>query len=233
MHPSPVDLTEALIDRFEEVERLLDITYGPRILRESDDPVSGLIGTILSQNTSDTNSSRAIGTLRDRFPTWELVRDAAVEDLIDAIRSGGLANRKAPRIHSVLNEIERRQGDIDLGFLEEMPLEEAKSWLTSMHGVGAKTAACVLLFSLGQPAMPVDTHVHRVSLRIGLVPPRTSPERTQVILEALLGDDAQRVYAFHVEMIEHGRVICRAQRPRCPECPLREHCDYYAEHHLA
>jgi endonuclease-3 len=223
MHPSPLALTEALIDRFEDVERLLEITYGPRILRESDDPVSGLVGTILSQNTSHTNSSRAMATLRDRFPTWDLVRDAAVEDLVDAIRSGGLANRKAPQIQTVLEEIERRQGAIELEFLEEMPLEEAKGWLTSMHGVGAKTAACVLLFSLGQPAMPVDTHVHRVSLRIGLV---------QLILEGLLGDDAQRVYAFHVEMIEHGRTICRAQRPKCPECPLREYCDYYAEHHL-
>ena len=232
MQTPTFSLTEAHIEKFEDVERVLDMTYGPRVLHESNDPVAGLIGTILSQNTSDINSSRALATLRDRFPTWQIVRDAAVEDLIEAIRSGGLANRKAPRIQSVLHEIEKRQGHIELGFLEKMPLEDAKNWLTSMHGIGAKTAACVLLFSLGKPAMPVDTHVHRVSLRIGLVPPRTSPERTQRILEAFLGDEVQRVYAFHVEMIEHGRVICQARKPKCSECPIREYCDYYAEHYL-
>lgn len=231
MQSSLLAPTEEIIDKFENVERVLDITYGPRVLRENDDPVSGLVGTILSQNTFDTNSSRAMASLRDRFPTWAHVRDAAVEDLVEAIRSGGLANRKAPRIQSILHEIESRHGRIELDFLGQMPLEQAKGWLTSMHGVGSKTAACVLLFSLGLPAMPVDTHVHRVSLRLGLVPARTSPERTQLVLEALLGTNAQQVYAFHVEMIEHGRLICRAQRPKCLECPLREYCDYFSEHH--
>lgn len=229
----PFSIDDPTIDKFEEIERLLDITYGPRLLRASGDPISELIGTILSQNTTDINTSRSMASLRERFPTWDHVREAAVEDVIGAIRSGGLANRKAPRIQAVLEEVIARQGDTNLSFLAEMPLGEAKAWLTSMNGIGAKTAACVLLFSLGRPAMPVDTHVHRVSLRLGLVPPRTSPERTQLVLEALLGDQPNRVYAFHVEMIAHGRHICRAQRPRCPECPLREYCDYYAEHHLA
>lgn len=230
---SPPRMDNSIVEKFEDVERLLDVTYGPRLLRESGDPISELVGTILSQNTSDVNTSRSMATLRERFPTWEDVREAAVEDIVDAIRSGGLANRKGPRIQAVLEEVVARQGDTDLSFLAEMPLEEAKAWLTSMDGIGPKTAACVLLFSLGRPAMPVDTHVHRVSLRLGLVPPRTSPERTQLVLEALLGDEPNRVYAFHVEMIAHGRQICRAQRPKCLECPLREHCDYYAEHHLA
>ena len=232
MQTRTVELTEELLDTFEEVERLLEIEYGPRLLHASGDPVSVLIGTILSQNTSDLNSSRAMATLMERFPHWETLQEAALEDVVDAIRSGGLANRKAPRIQSVINEIEHRQGSVDLSFLSTMPVQDALAWLTSLHGVGPKTAACVLLFSLGMPAMPVDTHVHRICCRLGLVPPQMSPEGTQAVLEAILGDDAQRVYAVHVEMIEHGRTICRAQKPKCSDCILREHCDYFAEHNL-
>lgn len=226
MAQSSIPITESLIEKFEEIERLLDVTYGPRILRSNGDPVSELVGTILSQNTSDINTARSMAKLRDTFPSWDDVRAAATEDVVAAIRSGGLANRKAPRIQAVLEEVISRRGDTDLTFLGEMPLEEAKDWLTSMNGVGPKTAACVLLFSLGRPAMPVDTHVHRVSLRLGLVPPKTPPERTQVVLEALIGNSPDRVYAVHVEMISHGREICRAIRPKCDICPLREHCDY-------
>lgn len=223
-------IDDALRDRFEEIERLLDVTYGPRILRANGDPITELVGTILSQNTSDTNTARSLASLRAAFPTWEEVMEADTADVVAAIRSGGLANRKAPRIQAIIREIIARRGDTDLTFLRDLPLDEAKAWLTSMHGIGAKTAACVLLFSLGMPAMPVDTHVHRVSLRLGLVPPGTSPERTQMVLEALLGDDADRVYAVHVEMIAHGRQICRALRPRCEICPLREHCEYARRH---
>ena len=218
---------ESLVEKFEEIERRLDIAYGPRVLRANGDPMAELVGTILSQNTSDTNTARSLASLRDAFPTWEDVMEADTDDVVDAIRSGGLANRKAPRIQDVIREIIDRCGDTDLTFLRDLPLDEAKAWLTSMHGIGPKTAACVLLFSLGRPAMPVDTHVHRVSLRLGLVPPKTSPERTQTALEALVGDDANRTYAVHVEMISHGRHICRALRPQCPICPLRELCDYY------
>lgn len=217
---------EEIRDKFDEIERLLDVTYGPRVLRESGDPISELIGTILSQNTSDVNTARSMARLREEFPTWEEVSEAPVEDVVDAIRSGGLANRKAPRIQAVINTVVERRGDTDLRFLAELPLAEAQEWLTSMHGVGPKTAACVLLFSLGRPAMPVDTHVHRVMLRLGVVPPRTSPENTERILEALIGPEPQRVYAVHVETISHGRQICKALRPKCDICPLRELCDY-------
>lgn len=226
-----IPVTDKLVHKFDEIERLLDVTYGPRLLRPTDDPVSTLVGTILSQNTSDTNSSRAMATLRDRFPTWTDVTEAAVEDVSVAIRSGGLANIKAPRIQSALETLRQRCGDLDLGFLSEIPMDEAMTWLTSIDGVGPKTAACVLLFSLGVPAMPVDTHVGRVMTRLGIVPNRTSTIRKQRILEAIIGPEPDRVYAVHVETIEHGRLICTAQRPKCHECPLREYCDYYTEHY--
>lgn len=229
MARAPIPITESLLEKFEEIERLLDSTYGPRILRSNGDPISELVGTILSQNTSDINTARSLAKLRETFPTWDDVRVASTEDVINAIRSGGLANRKAPRIQAVLDEVISRRGDTNLTFLTEMPLDEAKTWLTSMHGVGPKTAACVLLFSLGRPAMPVDTHVHRIAIRLGLVPPKTSPERTQSVLEALIGSEPDRVYAVHVEMISHGREICRALKPKCDICPLREHCDYYTK----
>ncbi len=215
--------------KFTTVRTILETVYGPRKLRPNGDPLSELISTILSQNTSDTNTARAFRSLREAFPTWDDVRLADTAVLIDAIRSGGLANRKAPRIQAVLRSIRERAGSGDLSLLDDLPLREAKSWLTSLHGVGPKTAACVLLFSLGRAAMPVDTHVHRVSLRLGLVPARTSPERTAEYLEEMLGDDPQSVYAFHMEMIQHGRSVCRALRPACMNCPLRCHCDYFQQ----
>lgn len=223
---TPITVHDDMITKFDEVERILDVTYGPRVLRENGDPVSELVGTILSQNTSDVNTARSMARLREEFPTWDEVRAAPVEDVVEAIRSGGLANIKAPRIQAVLDEVVERRGDTDLRFLADMDLEEAKSWLTSMNGIGHKTAACVLLFSLGRPAMPVDTHVHRVMVRLGVVPPRTSPEGTARVLEALIGPDPSRTYAVHVETISHGRQVCKAQRPKCDICPLLDLCDY-------
>lgn len=219
--------------KFVAVRELLESRYGPRRLRPSGEPLRELISTILSQNTSDINTARAFNSLRQAFPTWDAVRLADTTDVIAAIRSGGLANRKAPRIQGVLDDIHERLGSEDLGPLRELPLDEAKRWLTSLHGVGSKTAACVLLFALGRPAMPVDTHVHRVSLRLGLVPPKTSPEMTATFLERMLGDDPQAIYAFHVETINHGRIVCRALRPACADCPLRDHCDYFQDYHHA
>jgi endonuclease-3 len=216
--------------KFATVQELLESTYGPRFLRPSNEPLTELISTILSQNTSDTNTARAFRSLREAFPTWAAIRRAETADVIAAIRSGGLANRKAPRIQGVLHEIHERLGSEDLGPLRELPLDDAKRWLTSLHGVGSKTAACVLLFGLGRPAMPVDTHVHRVSLRLGLVPAKTSPEATATYLEHMLGDDSQAIYAFHMETINHGRSLCRALRPACGDCPLREHCNYFQDH---
>jgi len=222
-------ITDELLDTFHEVERLLEIIYGPRLLEPNLKPLASLIGTILSQSTSDVNSGRAMARLQEEFPTWNDVVEAPVEDVIDAIRSGGLANIKGPRIQDVLHNVHQRQGSWDLSFLTRMSLDDAMNWLVSLDGVGPKTAACVLLFSLGMPAMPVDTHVGRVMTRLGILPERTGTLRKQRILEDLIGPEPQRVYSVHVETIDHGRQICKAINPRCPICPLKEVCLYYAE----
>jgi len=205
--------------------RLLDY-YGEPSPRERRDPLSELVVTILSQNTADVNTARAYRALRQRFPTWEEVLAAPVGELEDAIRVAGLANTKAPRIHRILEELQEERGGLDLGFLNHMSAEEAKAYLTGLHGVGPKTAACVLLFSLHIPALPVDTHVHRVSLRVGLVPPKSTPAKTEELLEAMLPPEVY--YPFHLNVIRHGRTLCTAARPRCPECPLLSMCDYAA-----
>ncbi len=218
--------------RTEAVADILDAEYGPRLLRPTGDPISQLISTILSQNTSDTNTARSWKALSLRFPDWDTMRLAPVEHIVEAIRVGGLANRKAPRIQTVLDSVHEHRGGYDLTFLKDLERQDAMAWLTDLDGVGPKTAACVLLFSLGSPALPVDTHVHRVALRLGIVPPRTSPANTQRLLETVLGDDPRRVYAFHCETIQHGRTICKARNPQCDRCPLRSHCDY-GQHLLA
>ena len=209
-----------------EIHRLLIQEYGDRPWAPRADPLSELIGAVLSQNTSDVNSARAYAALRAAFPTWEQVRDAPVEAVAGAIHSGGLAAIKAPRIQRVLTTITGQRGSLDLCFLADMPVDEARRWLMSLDGVGAKTAACVLMFSLGKPVMPVDTHVHRVSRRLGLAAPKDTPEQTEAILESL-APPATR-YAFHVNVIAHGRLICKAQRPRCALCVLACRCEYLA-----
>lgn len=201
--------------------------YGVPTPKEQRDPLSELVVTILSQNTSDTNTTRAYAELRHRFPTWEAVRVAPTEALADAIRVGGLANVKAPRIKRILEELYHERGELSLRFLADLETSEARRYLESMHGVGPKTAACVLLFSLQRPALPVDTHVHRVTLRVGLVPKGTSAEKAHVLLEELLPSEAY--YPFHLNVIRHGRTICHAVRPQCEECPLTALCTYYAE----
>jgi alpha-galactosidase len=211
--------------KLEVVHGLLLSEYGHRQWKPHRDPLSELVRTILSQNTSDTNSDRAFARLRERFPTWEEVRDGAREAIYDAIRPGGLARMKAPRIQQALRAISEERGELDLDFLRQMELDEAREWLESLQGVGPKTAACVLLFSLGSPVLPVDTHVYRVSRRLGLVDRAVSPEKAHKVLGEMLPPDA--TYDFHVNMVSHGRRICRAQRPQCDICILASHCDYY------
>jgi endonuclease III len=211
-----------------EIHRLLAQEYGDRPWKPRADPLSELIGTILSQNTSDVNSGRAYDALRAAYPTWEQVRDAPVAAVVDAIHCGGLAAIKAPRIQRVLATITGQRGKLDLCFLAEMPVDEARGWLMSLDGVGAKTAACVLMFSLGKAVIPVDTHVHRVSYRLGLSAAGDTPDATEAILESLLPSAAR--YTFHMNAIAHGRLICKAQRPRCALCVLARQCDYLAQH---
>lgn len=210
------------------IGRILDLLlgqYGDPDWQPDNEPLPGLIQTILSQNTSDTNSRRAFESLLTAFPSWEDVADAEVDDIADAIRMGGLGDIKARRIKQVLREIKGKRGSLELDFLNELPLEEARDWLKQLPGVGTKTANCVFLFSLGRPALPVDTHVFRVAKRLGLIGSKASVERTHRLLEGLV--PADRVYQFHVLMIEHGRKVCKAQRPRCTECVLQGLCPSY------
>jgi len=189
-------------------------------------PLDELVSTILSQNTNDANRDRAYQSLRRRFPTWEQVRDASVDDVVQAIRPAGLANQKGPRIQQVLREITAQRGSLDLGFLAGMPPEDVSAWLRGFKGVGPKTAAIVLLFSLGKPAFPVDTHIYRVSGRIGLRPANINAEQAHTHLARLLPPESY--YAAHLNLIRLGREICQARRPNCPVCPVRHLCDYYA-----
>jgi endonuclease-3 len=205
-------------------QRLLDV-YGRPQWRPHLEPISELVSTILSQNTSDVNRDRAYERLRSRFASWEEVRDGPVEAIEEAIRPAGLAQQKAPRIKKALAFITQEEGELSLDFLKDMPVDEAKAWLTQINGVGPKTAAIILLFSLGMPAFPVDTHVHRVTGRLGLIDPKVSAEKAHDLLEDLLPPDWY--YPFHLNVIRHGREICHARNPKCEICPLQDLCDYY------
>lgn len=213
------------------VEARLTDFYGPRPYNPDvydQDLVGALVATLLSQHTSDINSGRAYARLKSSFPGgWDAVREAGVDAIADAIRPGGLAAVKAPRIKNLLAEIHQRNGSTDLNLLRNMDDAEGMRYLTSYHGVGPKTAACVLMFNLGRPVIAVDTHVHRVSLRLGLVAPKTSAGATQDRLLELIGPEC--AYSFHVHLIEHGRQICHAVRPECPVCPVAARCRYFHE----
>ena len=186
------------------------------------EPLEELVLTILSQNTSDVNSSRAFAAMRERYPTWEALASAGTADLTRVIRPGGLANTKAPRILAVLREIRDREGGFDLSWMKDASDRDIGDYLTSLPGVGPKTAACVLAFSLARPALPVDTHVHRVAGRLGLVPPRATAVQAHAVLEAAVPPRLR--VSMHVGLIRHGRAICKAGRPRCEACPLRDLC---------
>jgi endonuclease-3 len=212
-------------DALEAHTILLD-EYGDRPWHPHD-PVATLVNTILSQNTNDVNRDTAYERLRERLPTWEQVRDAPKEEVVEAIRPAGLGPTKAPRIQGALRRITEREGNINLDFLRDMSTEEARGWLTELPGVGPKTAAIVLCFALGKPAFPVDTHVHRVSTRLGLIPDDTSREKAHDILEDIVPREAY--YPFHLNLIAHGRAICHSRSPECERCVLQEDCDYYEQ----
>lgn len=186
------------------------------------DPLDELVLTVLSQHTSDVNADRAFTALRAVFSTWEAVVGAKTADVADAIRSGGLANTKAPRIQAILREVSERQGDYDLSGLATMSDEELRDYLTSLPGIGPKTAAVVMGFSFGRDTIPVDTHVHRVSKRLGLVSPNATAEKADRLLHDLVPDGLRT--PLHVALIRLGREICKAPVPRCRECPLSDLC---------
>jgi endonuclease-3 len=217
--------TDALREKYAVVFHVLNETYGRPVWRSHGPPLDELVGTIISQATADINTERAFAELTARFPDWESVMNAPPDAVIDAIRSAGLSNTKGPRIQNALRHIQRERGELSLDFLADMPLEEALAWLTSIEGVGPKTASIVMLFSLGRPVFPVDTHVHRVSGRLGLIPPRMNADRAHAALAA--SGPPETYYPMHINLINHGREICRARAPQCHICPLQDWCDYY------
>ncbi len=204
----------AIRDRLREM-------YGRPAGKPHGHPIEELVRTILSQHTNDHNRDVAYARLRERFPTWEAVRDARVEEIEEAIRPGGLAQQKAPRIQAVLGELDDHP---DLDWLESAPREKAMGFLTSLPGVGRKTAACVQIFTWGHPEIPVDVHVYRVGGRLGLFRERASFDEAHD--EMLAITDPEDAYELHMNLIRHGREVCRPQ-PRCGECALRRMCPWY------
>ena len=207
-----------------QVHQKLIEAFGEPTWRNPLPPVDELVSTILSQNTNDVNRDRAFDSLRAKFPTWEEVRDANTDEVIEAVRVAGLANQKGPRLQQVLRDITAERGSLDLSFLAEMSVEDARNWLTRFKGVGPKTAAIVLCFSLNMPALPVDTHVYRVTGRIGLRPENISVEQAHPYLEGVFPPETY--YAAHLNIIRLGREVCNARKPKCPDCPVRDLCGY-------
>jgi endonuclease-3 len=205
------------------IQRLRGL-YGQPEWRPHGDATAELVLTLLSQNTADYNSGRAFARLLQRFPDWQSIIDAPLDEVIDAIKPGGLAPTKAPRLQAMLGEIKQRRGDFDLSFLREMPVEEAREWLRTLPAVGPKTAACVLLFGLGMPGLPVDTHVFRVGCRLGLIEEKMGPDKAQTYLEATVPPEDH--FGFHILLIRHGRHMCSARSPECGVCPLAPECLY-------
>ena len=213
------------VQRSQAVYAALAHFYG---IPEWRDPLSALdelVSTILSQNTNDRNRDVAFQRLRQRFPTWEEVRDAPADEVIECVRPAGLGNQKGPRIQEVLRQISAERGALDLSFLREMSPAQAMDWLTRFKGVGLKTASIVLVFSLGMPAFPVDTHVYRVSGRIGLRPENITADQAHAYLAAVFLPE--QYGPGHLNLIRLGREICHARKPACPACPLTSLCQYY------
>ena len=215
---------ETLAERVGQIAGLLEEEYGRPAPRRKLRPLDELVLTILSQHTTDLNSGRAFDSLKQRFPTWDAVREADPAEIADAIRSGGLARIKAVRIKELLQHLWEERGSLDLDFLSQIDMGEAREFLLQLGGVGPKTAACVLLFSCGRPAFPVDTHVHRVARRLGLIDPEVSAEDAHRILEVVV--PPEDVYSFHINLVVHGRQVCKSQRPRCEVCILAPVCSY-------
>jgi len=228
---SQAEISKEIIEKALAVHRRLMEYYGPTQWGEPLPALDELISTILSQNTNDRNRDAAFTSLKKLFPGWIEVRDAEPEAVIDAIRTAGLANQKGPRIQAVLRQISQETGGLSLEFLRDYSPEQARAWLTRFKGVGPKTASIVLVFSLGMPAFPVDTHIYRVSGRIGLRPPKMTVEKTHQQLAGLF--PAEEYGPAHLNLIRLGREICHPRKPECPICPVNLWCDYYHNFYLA
>ena len=206
-------------------QRLLRASQGPFVAKPRLAILDEVVATVLSQHTSDLNSERAFAQLKAAFPDWEQVLDAPAAQVADAIRCGGIADQKARRIQQILAAIRAREGRIDLSRLHDLDDAAVEEYLTSLPGVGPKTAACVLVFSMGRAAFPVDTHVYRIATRLGWIPPKVTAARAHQILGQAVPPDIR--YDLHIALIAHGRMVCKAQRPRCEECVLRDQCGYH------
>lgn len=221
MPTTPKDAAE----RYQTIYTRLAEVYGEPQRQRYLPPVDQLVNTILSQQTTSANRQRAYEALKEQFEDWEAVMNAGLSDVREAIRPAGLANQKAPRIQNALRFLMRERGELSLEFLADRPVSEGKKWLTQIKGVGPKTASIILLFTFGLPAFPVDTHVHRVTRRLGLIGTKVTADKAHEILENIAEPD--RYYAFHVNLIRHGREICQARTPKCEICVLQDCCDYY------
>ena len=210
----------------EAIYNALVAHFGTPEFTPGGDPVEELVGTILSANTTDANSGRAFDRLMERFGgDWEAIRLASLDEIKDAIRIAGMYNQKAPHIVATLEQIKAQQGEYRLDFLATMPVDEAMAFLTGLPGVGHKTASIVLLFTYNRGAFPVDTHIQRITQRLGLAGRRASAEKIKAVWESLLPPEV--FYPLHINLIRHGRQICRARDPRCDACPLQAYCDYF------
>jgi endonuclease III len=212
------------------VTQNLEAAYGVPQNRRPEDPLESLVQTILSQSTSDANSSRAFASLKRRFPDWESACRARPASIAAAIRSGGLARVKSVVIKDVLNEVRARRGTLDLDFLRTAPLAAALDFLTSLKGIGPKTASCVLLFACRRPVFPLDTHILRITRRLGLVPERATDQQAHDLMARLV--PPRKHFSLHVNLIRHGRRVCRPRDPLCIQCCLIEHCHYGQTHAL-
>jgi endonuclease III len=203
----------------------LKTVYGVPELETPFDPLDVLIETILSQSTTNRNSQRAFASLKKRFPDWEDARRARPASIEAAIRSGGLAKQKSVIIKRILEEIKNQRGSLDLSFLHTAPLEEARAFLSGFKGVGPKTVACVLLFACNRPVFPIDTHIFRIARRLELIPEKGSDREAHLLMEQII--PGERFYEAHINLIRHGRKICRPQNPLCESCCLVDYCEYY------
>ena len=213
-------------DKAQRVYATLNEEYGQPVFTGGDDPAEELIATILSANTNDTNSGRAFNQLLLRFDgDLDAIRTAPLAAIKEAIRPAGMSNQKAPAIVGTLERIKADRGNYDLSFLGELPAAAAAAYLTALPGVGHKTASIVILFCFNGAAFPVDTHIQRISQRLGISSRRASTERIKAIWESLL--PPATFYPLHLNLIRHGRQTCKALQPRCELCPLQQICDYY------
>lgn len=223
----------AKVDRFDSrkakytpIAEALTQVYGELDWSRNQDGMDELVSCILSQSTNDTNRDRAFARLKSHYESWEAVRISDLDELVEVIRPAGLANQKAPRIQDVLAAIYQTAGEYSIDFLDQMSIDVAKDWLVSLKGIGPKTAAIVLCFAYGRPAFPVDTHIYRVSKRIGFLPEKLSANDAHPVMEAMV--PATDYYQFHIQLIQHGRDTCHARKPSCELCCISAHCDYFS-----